>query len=376
LDQLAIYIHWPYCARICPYCDFNVYKGRRNDDLVQAIRSDLQYWRNETGPKEIRSVHFGGGTPSLLGASDLHAILDIIDHLWGCPDAAEIGLEANPIDFDDHQWRDIHKAGINRLSLGVQSFDDDVLRFLGRAHDSTMAKRAASGASEIFPNLSMDLIFGWAGQEQTDWHDDLHMALSFNPQHLSTYQLTIEEGTAFARAENRGETRAVNSDESADLYDMAHDLLLGAGFNHYEVSNYALPGFESRHNLTYWQGLDYLGVGPGAHGRLNKVDRRYATIALAHPEKYIRQIKDTGHGIETMEPLSPMANAEEYLFMGLRSSAGISLDRFRTLAGITLPKQTLLDLQAQGLLNVDGDRLVTRYEGRRLLDGIIDKLLV
>ena len=268
-NNLAVYIHWPYCARICPYCDFNVYKQKTDAGLTPSILSDLKGWREWGGPRDVSSIHFGGGTPSLMSAEDISKTISQIKNLWGLNEACEIAIEANPHDADDAKWKAYREAGINRLSLGVQSFHDPALKLLGRDHDAAQAKAALELAVDIFPSVSLDIIFGWAGQTQGLLQADLDIALASGANHISTYQLTIEEGTAFAKAEARGDIKAVDSDKSADFYELVRDRLIAEGFEHYEVSNFAKPGHRSQHNLAYWQGRDYVGVGPGAHGRVS-----------------------------------------------------------------------------------------------------------
>jgi len=303
MEKLAVYIHWPYCARICPYCDFNVYKRRDDDTLLPAILKDLENWRKMSGPRHISSIHFGGGTPSLMRPAQIGAVIERIDKLWDLSDI-EIALEANPHEMNADDWKDYRAAGLTRMSLGVQSFHDEALEFLGRDHDGAAALAALDLALEIFPSVSADLIFGWAGQTEADLALDLSTLLSAGTPHISTYQLTIEEGTAFAKAEGRGQVRAVNSDLSADFYEQVQIRLRGAAFDHYEVSNFAKPGHRSQHNLAYWHGLDYVGVGPGAHGRITKDGARQATIAHMTPGAYVRSVAGTGTGIDVVETLS------------------------------------------------------------------------
>lgn len=375
---LALYIHWPYCARICPYCDFNVYKQRGQNDtaLIDAILADLQYWAGWAGPRPISSVHFGGGTPSLLNAAQIAQILDgVVKHFPILPDC-EIAIEANPQDADPDKCAAYKKAGITRLSLGVQSFNSAALKFLGRDHDGPKARAALELAMEIFPSVSADLIFGWAEQSLTDLEADLDAILALAPQHISTYQLTIEDGTAFARAEQRGQARAVGEDASADFYDYVRAALQAAGYGHYEVSNYAKAGHRSQHNLAYWRGRDYIGIGPGAHGRLTVSGRRHATIAHMRPDNYIAALAQNGHGIKTNETLSSQGHAEEYVLMGLRIEDGISGARYREISGRDLPESELTPLIADGLLLREGDKIKATQQGRLLLNAITERLLL
>ena len=375
MDKLAVYIHWPYCARICPYCDFNVYKRREDDALLPAILTDLAHWREMSGPREVTSIHFGGGTPSLMTSAQVGAVIDEVTTLWGLGDI-EIALEANPHEMNAKDWRGYRAAGLNRLSLGVQSFHDEALKFLGRDHDGKTARTALDLALEIFPSVSADLIFGWTGQTQADLSADLLTLLDSGVPHISTYQLTIEDGTAFAKAESRGQIRAVNSDLSADLYDKVRDTLTASDFDHYEVSNFAKPGHCSRHNLAYWQGLDYVGVGPGAHGRITHDGIRQATIAHKAPGAYAKTVTQTESGIDSLETLSGPDWAAEYLLMGLRIEDGISLKRYAELAGSNLASAEITHLIQDGLLLRKNDSLSATAEGRLVLNAVTERLLL
>ncbi len=379
LDPLAVYIHWPYCARICPYCDFNVYKRKDDTALLPAILADLAHWRELTGPRRVTSIHFGGGTPSLMSPDQVATVIDTIKTLWiaDTPEIApEIALEANPHEMNADDWRGYRAAGLTRMSLGIQSFHDPALTFLGRDHNGATAQAALDLALEIFPSVSADLIFGWAGQTQAMLTDDLQRILNAGTQHISTYQLTIEDGTAFAKAETRGQTRAVDADHSADLYDLVRDTLINAGFEHYEVSNFAKPNHRSRHNLAYWQGLDYVGVGPGAHGRVTKDNQRAATIAHLTPTAYARAVTNIGNGIESREALTPSGWASEYLLMGLRIDAGISLARYTDLSGTILNTDELTALMKDGFLHLSGDILRATPDGRLVLNAVTERLLL
>ncbi len=376
VDKLAVYIHWPYCARICPYCDFNVYKQREDAGLTGAIAADLKAWREWSGPREVTSVHFGGGTPSLMTGRDITAIVEAVRDLWGLSGTYEIAIEANPNDANAELWEAYRQAGVNRLSLGVQTFHNPALKLLGRDHSAEEAKAALDMAVKIFPAVSVDLIFGWRGQIENLLQQDLDIALASGAQHISAYQLTIEAGTAFAKAEARGDIKTVDGDRSADFYDLVRGRLTSAGFDHYEVSNFAKPGHRSRHNLAYWQGRDYVGVGPGAHGRLSVDGARYATIAAMRPADYQNRVAETGLGIAEKETLLSVAWAEEYLLMGLRIEAGISLSRFEEIAGRELPERVITELSDDGLIECGGDNLKATPEGRIVLNTVTEKLLL
>jgi len=375
-NGLAVYIHWPYCARICPYCDFNVYKQKADAGLTPSILSDLKGWREWSGPREVSSIHFGGGTPSLMSGDAISKTISQIENLWGLSESCEIAIEANPHDADEVKWKAYRAAGINRLSLGVQSFHDPALKLLGRDHDAGEAKAALELAVDIFPYVSLDIIFGWARQSEDLLQADLDIALASGANHISTYQLTIEEGTAFAKAEARGDVKAADSDKSADFYDLVRERLITEGFDHYEVSNFARPGHRSQHNLAYWQGYDYVGVGPGAHGRLTVDETRYATIAEMRPQDYQDKVQVAGLGVAEKEALSRTAWAEEYLLMGLRIEEGVSLERFREIAGLELENKIIQELVLNDLLIQEGDGLKATSQGRILLNAVTKKLLL
>ena len=376
LEPLAVYIHWPYCARICPYCDFNVYKQKADAGLTPSILADLTGWREWSGAREVSSIHFGGGTPSLMSADDVSAIISKISALWGATENCEIAIEANPHDADAARWNAYRQAGINRLSLGVQSFHDPALKLLGRDHNAAAAQTALDLAVDIFPSVSLDIIFGWAGQTEDLLKADLEIALKSGAQHISTYQLTIEEGTAFAKAEARGDIKAVDSDKSADFYDLVRERLMAEGFDHYEVSNFSRGDHRSQHNLAYWQGRDYVGVGPGAHGRLTVEGTRYATIAEMRPQAYQEKVAVMGLGLAEKEALSRTAWAEEYLLMGLRIDEGISISRFKEISGTDLSNIAIKDLVQNDLLMEQGDRLKVTSQGQILLNTVTETLLL
>ena len=375
MEKLAVYIHWPYCARICPYCDFNVYKRKVDAALLPAILTDLNHWRDKSGPREISSIHFGGGTPSLMTAAQIGAVLETIDTLWGFS-VIEIALEANPHEMDKENWRDYRLAGLNRMSLGAQSFNDHALAFLGRDHDGRTARRALDLALEIFPSVSSDLIFGWAGQSQKALASDLSILLNAGTPHISTYQLTIEDGTAFAKAETRGQKRAIGADFSADLYERVRETLTAASFDHYEVSNFAKADHQSQHNLAYWRGLDYVGVGPGAHGRLTNGAQRQATICHMTPSAYAEAVSVSGTGIDSIENLTGAEWATEYLLMGLRIEEGISIARYEALSGSKLNPSEVGYLIENSLLEQEADRLRATANGRLVLNKVTERLLL
>lgn len=375
-DPLAVYLHWPYCAAICPYCDFNVHLNKRADEgdqLVEAMVADLAYWRDWTGARQVGSIHFGGGTPSLLNGPQLKTLTDAARTLWAA-DGAEIALEANPNDVTAERVQAWRAAGLTRLSLGVQSFDDAVLKRLGRDHNGASAQAALSMAVDNFASVSADLIFGVAGEGDGRLSDDLDRLLDLGVSHISTYQLTIEPGTAFARAEGRGQRQAVGEDRSAEDFETISARLRGAGYCHYEVSNFAKSGSESRHNLAYWRGQDYVGVGPGAHGRLWTDKGRIATETALRPADYIKAVNHSGTAITVRDTLSADETAEEYVMMGLRIEQGLSLSKLADIRGVPLVVEPAL--LKDGLLIVEGDRLKASQQGRMVLDGLTRALLL
>lgn len=373
---LGVYVHWPYCARICPYCDFNVYRNRDIDAerWTAAFARDLDYWREETGPSRLQSLYFGGGTPSLAPVSVIARIVEDCVRLWGFAPGAEITLEANPADAKADRFADLATAGVNRLSLGVQSFDDAALRFLGRDHDGAGAKAAIALAAREFPRVTFDLIYALPGQSQDDVRRTLAEALQFAPTHLSLYQLTIEPGTAFANAVARNAFTPPCDDLAADFYDLAQEMTSAAGLPAYEVSNHAKPGFESRHNLLYWTGGDYVGVGPGAHGRLTAGTARVATEAHKAPEAWLAAVETSGSGASFQAPLDAEARLVEKLAMGLRLAAGVHLTP-ADLATLGARSMRIDDLAADGLVVFQRSNLSATPAGRRVLNAALGALL-
>ena len=377
-ERIGVYVHWPFCARLCPYCDFNIYKDKPDlaVDLTEAILRDLETWREASGERSLVSLHFGGGTPSLMPVSHLQEIIDKVQTLWTPRSDIEIALEANPSDITKELLEGWRSVGIERLSVGVQSFDDEVLKFLGRNHDGATSRKALELAVDHMPRVSADLIYGWVGQTLEHWNGELAQAISFKTGHISAYQLTIEEKTAFAQAERRGEARAVDSDTSADLFEIVGETLRAKGYARYEVSNFAKSqNDQSRHNRLYWQGDDYVGVGPGAHGRLTIDDQRFATVSALKPSAYITDGASFNAARSYQDHMSREDWAAEYLLMGMRVSEGISLQRFQELSGKELDKEIMIPLVDQGLLTRTGDRLKASEQGRLVLDTICHQLL-
>ncbi|NBB13945.1 coproporphyrinogen III oxidase [Caulobacter sp. SLTY] len=377
VPELGVYVHWPYCARICPYCDFNVVRDRGQTDqqaaLADAIVADLTAQRALTGPRRLVSVFFGGGTPSLMDPAAVARVIETARRLWDAARDLEISLEANPTDGETGRFAALAGAGVNRLSLGVQALDGASLAFLGRNHDAAAARRAAETAARLFPRLSLDLIYARPGQTPDLWAEELRRALDWGPEHLSPYQLTIEQGTAFDRAVRRGSFRPADEALGAALYETTQTVLEAAGFDAYEVSNHARgEAARSRHNLVYWRGRDYVGAGPGAHGRLTRAGARTATTAARGIDAYIRRVADTGVGFEA-ETLSPLEAAEERLLMGLRIDEGVGWGEVGALE-LSPDAPIVQTLVAEGLLADDPARLRATRDGRLVLDWLTGRL--
>ena len=373
LAGIGVYVHWPYCARICPYCDFNVVRDRGRSQaqaaLLRAIVADLGAQAERLGPRRLTSIFFGGGTPSLMDPHWAGEIIAAARGLFEPASELEVTLEANPTDAEAGRFAAFAAAGVNRLSLGVQSLDDAALAFLGRNHDAAAARRAAEVARRAFPRLSIDLIYALPGQSPVAWRSALSEALALGPEHVSAYQLTLEPGTAFDRAVQRGRWAPPEADAAGALFETTADLLGAAGFEAYEVSNHARgQGARSRHNLIYWRGGDYLGVGPGAHGRLTtEGGARWATLTPARIADYVARVGTTGCGLAECERLSPSEAALERLLMGLRTIEGVALAE---LAALRLDPATIDGLATAGLLETDGQRLIATRGGRAVLDRI------
>jgi oxygen-independent coproporphyrinogen-3 oxidase len=375
---LGVYVHWPYCARICPYCDFNVFRARGREieasDLARAIVEDLKAQAALTGPRDLVSIFFGGGTPSLMEPGHVADIIASARALWTPAADLEISLEANPTDAEAARFSALADAGVGRLSLGLQALDDAALKFLGRSHDAAQARRAAEVAGATFPRLSLDLIYALPGQTSVGWIETLRHAIALGSEHISPYQLTIESGTAFDRAVRRGVFRPPGEDLAADLYDTTQSVLEAEGFEAYEVSNHARgAAARSRHNLVYWRGMDYAGVGPGAHGRLTLDGARVATVAPDRPADYLRQVSETGLGFSARETLTAQDAAEERLLSGLRILEGVAFEDVAIL-GLNRDHPRVRDFVQLGLLVADTDRLRATANGRKVLDRLTTEL--
>ena len=374
---LGVYVHWPYCARICPYCDFNVVRDRgrtaEQAALADAIVADLAAQRGLTGERTLLSIFFGGGTPSLMDPDQVARVIETARRLWSPAADLEISLEANPTDAEADRFAALADAGVQRLSLGVQALDDAALKTLGRNHDAAAARRAIAAAARAFPRLSIDLIYARPGQTDAAWRAELAEAIALGPEHVSPYQLTIEHGTAFDRAVGRGTLKVPDEDLAAALFETTQAVLEAAGFDAYEVSNHARgAAARSRHNLVYWRGHDYVGVGPGAHGRLALPEGRAATTARRAIKDYVAAVAQTGLGFER-EVLTAEEAAEERLVLGLRIDDGVRFDEMAPLS-LTPDLPKVRHLVEAGLLADDRNRLRATRAGRLVLDRLTGAL--
>ncbi|MGA7323182.1 MAG: radical SAM family heme chaperone HemW [Rhodomicrobium sp.] len=373
---MAIYIHWPYCESKCPYCDFNSYARRSisEEQYLEAALRELSYYAARTSNQAVSSVFFGGGTPSLMQPATVGSLLEAIAAHWTIEDTCEITLEANPSSVEAARFAGYRSAGVNRVSIGVQSLKDEQLRFLGRLHSAAEARDAVAIAARHFERVSFDLIYARPGQSEAEWRHELTEALSMARGHLSLYQLTIEPETAFFALHKHGKLRIPNAELAANLYDLTQIICEAAGLPAYEVSNHAQPGHESRHNLTYWRYGDYLGIGPGAHGRFTKDGIKIAAAAIKSPEAWYAEVLKCGNGCKEHIKLTAHEQAEEMVLMGLRLREGISLRALQAKTGYNVPLAEIEALEEESLLRRENDRIRTSRRGRLVLNAITEKL--
>jgi putative oxygen-independent coproporphyrinogen III oxidase len=379
--DLALYVHWPFCLAKCPYCDFNSHVRERIDQtrFAQALRRELATEAERLGRRRLTSVFFGGGTPSLMNPSTVAALLDDARRRFDVSDDLEITLEANPTSIEAGRLADYRAAGVNRVSIGIQSLDDTALRTLGRQHSATEAIAALSLARRLFPRVSFDLIYARPGQDMASWRAELRAALAIAADHLSLYQLTIEPATQFEVLHRQGKIILPDEDTAAALYEATEEECALAGLQAYEISNYARPGEESRHNLAYWRYLDYAGIGPGAHGRVTVGGSLRATRRHRAPEPWAERVEQSGDGLTSSEPVPPEERAREALLMGLRLREGIELARFEARTGQTLAQSVDADVLQrcvmEGYLTLTPERLTATREGRIRLDSLLAALV-
>jgi putative oxygen-independent coproporphyrinogen III oxidase len=377
-DAFGVYVHWPFCLAKCPYCDFNSHVRHEKPDearYARAIAAELAYLKPHTHAKEVTSIFFGGGTPSLMQPSTVQSVLDEIAKHWTLSKDAEITLEANPTSVEAERFRGYRAAGVNRVSLGVQALDDVSLKNLGRMHTAQEALAAVEVARTNFPRISFDLIYARPDQSPLAWREELTKALTFAPEHLSLYQLTIEPGTTFEMLHRAGKLVTPDEDTSRALWDMTQELCEARGMPAYEISNHAKTGAESRHNLVYWRYQEYAGVGPGAHGRIGADGARVATSTEKNPERWLACVEAKGHGLIEEERLSQLEQADEMLVMGLRLAEGIDVSRFERLTGVSLNPERVSFLESEGLVERGANaRLRVTASGFPLLDAIVADL--
>lgn len=385
-EGFGLYVHWPFCLSKCPYCDFNSHVATHvdQDAWQNALLRELAYFAQRTPDKILTSIFFGGGTPSLMDPATTAAVIGAARTHWRTVNDLEITLEANPGTVDAARFAAIHAAGVNRLSMGVQALNDADLKFLGRRHDIAQARAAWRAAARIFPRVSFDLIYARPGQTRASWRAELSEALrevaASGITHLSLYQLTMEPSTAMFDAHARGDFVLPDEDTAAVLYEDTQDLCAAAGYRAYEVSNHAAGDATCRHNLTYWRGGDYVGVGPGAHGRLTLEGQTLATRQAKAPAQWLKRVAVAGHGTQDEEVMTSDARAQELVMMSLRLTAGLDKARFARLAGRPLDElipQTRIDpLVAGGFVTDDAATLRTTPAGRLALNAVIRALLV
>ena len=373
-DPFGVYVHWPFCKAKCPYCDFNSHVRHGGIDegrFLAAYLSELDHFAPRAPGRAVSSIFFGGGTPSLMRPATVATILDAIADHWTVACDAEITLEANPTSVDSENFAGYTLAGVNRLSLGVQALDDASLKALGRQHTAEEALAALALAKQTFGRVTFDLIYAREGHTLIEWKEELTRALDHAGDHLSLYQLTIEDGTMFATRHAAGSLHVPNSAKASALYNLTQELTEAAGMPAYEISNHARPGSESRHNMLYWRGHDYAGIGAGAHARITEDGTKRALSTIKSPEDWLAQVEVQGHGLVSDDALTPQEAAEEYLLMALRLAEGMDLIRLAAIDGRTLDEDRLRTLELDGLVARDGDRLAATPQGRLVLERLI-----
>ncbi|MBD3665235.1 radical SAM family heme chaperone HemW [Sulfitobacter aestuariivivens] len=373
----GLYIHWPFCEAKCPYCDFNSHVSRTIDQRAwrDAYLSELARAAAETPGRVLNAVYFGGGTPSLMDPDTVADIITAIRSHWPHANDLEITLEANPGSVEAGRFRAYNSAGVNRISMGVQALNDTDLKRLGRIHTANEALIAFDIARDTFDRVSFDLIYGRQEQSAADWRSELKQALSLAIDHISLYQLTIESGTAFGDRYALGKLRGLpNDDLGADMFEMTQDICGAAGMPAYEVSNHARDGAQSRHNMIYWRYGDYIGIGPGAHGRLTLNGQKHATVCFSNPNRWLIGARD-GQTEQPREALSRADQAAEFLMMGLRLREGVDRERFETLSGTSLDTDQIADLVNLGFLEVGKDRITVSNQGVIIMNSVIEALI-
>ena len=381
-DGLAVYVHWPFCLAKCPYCDFNSHVRDDVDDLRwrRALCAELNHVAVEAGTRTVGSIFFGGETPSLMAPETVAAVIDQVGQVWNLAADAEITLEANPTSVEAGRFAAYRAAGVNRLSLGVQSLDDAALGFLGRQHSAGQARAALDIARRTFPRFSFDLIYARPDQSIAAWRRELADALELAGEHISLYQLTIEKGTPFYALMREGALNPPAEPAAAELFDITQEITTGAGYPAYEISNHARPGKACRHNLSYWRYDDYAGIGPGAHGRQQTAEAgARATRQHAKPETWLNAVERAGHGTAETRPLAAAERAEEMVMMGLRLNEGLNMTRFTARTGLlvteAIRRDRLQRLRDGGFLTYSDETLRATDKGRAVLNSVLAELL-
>ena len=383
LNSISVYVHWPFCLAKCPYCDFNSHVRETVDEgkMAAAMTTEIDYYAGLVGARSVKSIFFGGGTPSLMSATTVDTVINRLSKRFSIDSDIEITLEANPTSVEAGKFDDFSKAGVNRVSLGIQALNTKDLIALGREHSLKEAFEAIELSQKYFKRSNFDLIYARMGQSVSDWQKELHQALKIANGHLSLYQLTIEPGTPFYGQLHSGKIIIPNEDTSAEMYDLTNQICESAGYEIYEISNYAKVGQQSKHNLTYWKYLDYIGIGAGAHGRITLAGQTYATMQYKKPETWLKAVQMNGHATKVKENLSQKAMAEEMIMMGLRLTDGIAYTDFKNRLGTDIEKfiamDSLVSLKSQGFVSVKNqDRLRLTEKGRPLLNQILGQILV
>lgn len=379
--SFALYVHWPFCVSKCPYCDFNSHVAASVDHQAwrDAYVQELKYYANLLPGRTVSSIFFGGGTPSLMEPHTVSTVLESASKFWRFNNDIEITLEANPSSAESDKFKALRKVGVNRLSLGVQSLRDADLKFLGRAHNVEEAKKAIALAAKAFPRFSFDLIYARRGQSLKSWEEELKEGLALAEGHLSLYQLTLEPNTQFYNLARRGEVLTLPDEESATMYEHTQELLEAAGYPAYEISNHAIKGQESLHNLTYWRYEDYAGIGPGAHGRLKINGKWHALDNHKAPEHWMREVGLHNNGLRQNEVLTPEISAREAIMMGLRLTEGLSqelwFNKFERALPEFFPRAKVEHLKGTGFLVEEKEHLRATKSGLQRLNAVLDYLL-
>ena len=374
----GLYIHWPFCQSKCPYCDFNSHVSSNidHDAWTKAYLSEISKNHRHSSEKILNTVFFGGGTPSLMPSKTIEAIINHILALWKTSNQLEITLEANPTSIDVSRFKEYKSAGVNRVSIGVQSLDDMSLKYLGRLHTGKDAITAVQTAQSIFDRVSFDLIYARQNQTIKDWEKELLSALSLGTNHMSLYQLTIEDGTVFGDRAKIGKLPGLPSEDlSADMYTLTQEIMNNNRLPLYEVSNHAFPGEESHHNLIYWRGGDFIGIGPGAHGRYYEGPKRKATVMTKSPNKWLSQIDKVGHSAEPTTILSKSEEALEYLMMSARLVEGTDLKFLESLDLNLVKHKNIKSLIELGLILIKNERIILTPKGRPILNSVLSELI-